>query len=84
MAQTQDMCATGWHASAGEEVTFTNATALPGTLSQDGNNTFPFTAASGTAIPANGRLVTSIKSPIAHGTYYYDVSGCSLKTVTVP
>ena len=85
-----DIC-NDWNGSQGNKVTFTNNTAGPCTILQDGTNTWPFKdgpplPATG-SIPSGGTLVTHLKNPLADGPYPYRVKGCddmTPKIVTVP
>lgn len=77
---TIPMC-NDWHGMPGDQVTFTNGTALTATVTQDG--TWPFTADPGFQIPSTG-FTTTIKTGLPNAVYYYDVNRCSRKTVTIP
>jgi hypothetical protein len=83
---TVSIC-TDWEAEQGDSVSWTNVPASctntnPCTISQDGSNTWPFTANSPISIPSPSNF--TLKSNLVTGqTYYYNVSCCSIHSVTI-
>jgi hypothetical protein len=78
---------TNWEAQQGDSVTWTNVPANctssnPCSISQDGNNTWPFTNTSPISIPSPSTI--TLKMNLVTGqTYYYNASCCSTRSVTI-
>jgi hypothetical protein len=78
---------TNWEAEQGDAVSWTNVPATCTSanrcsISQDGNNTWPFTSPSPISIPSASTF--TLKSDLATGqTYTYNVSCCSIHSVTI-
>jgi len=76
-----------WEAQQGDQVSWTSipsncTSANPCSISQDGSNAWPFTAGSPISIPALTNF--TLRSDLVTGqTYYYNVSCCSIHSVTI-
>jgi len=72
--RTPAICEDGWSANPGDPVAWTGAPANGTTITQYGNNTWPFNLASGFTYP--NVATVEILSNLSPGTYYYVVASC--------
>ena len=82
--RTPSMCS-NFSGDPGDPVEWQGVPVNGCTISQDGNNTWPFSPASPITLPAPSTI--TIKPGLSSGTYYFIVSCCTTesapKTVTV-